>query len=275
MPIRNSSSHPNMSRGWTSLVTIVVMGLLTLALLTSGPRAWATERQSRLHQTVPTSTPSRTPTPKTTPTPTRTHTPTPGKTATPTPTLKPGQPTFTPTPTRRPDEPTPTPTRRPDEPTPTPTREPDEPTPTPSPGVTGTVVAEKLVLAQTSSSGMALPGSELAFTLQLTNPGPEELLDVRIEDVLPASLLLQDVAVYGGEVETAGNRVTITLERLVPGLTVVITVRAQVVADVALGTIIDHQPVVYYADVEQRWPLLSVALPPAELPPTGGDCPAP
>ncbi len=264
MLIRNSNSHSNKNRGWTSLVTIVVLGLVTLALLTSGPRAWATERQSRLHQTVPTRVPTHTPTPKTTPTPTRTHTPTPGKTATPTPTLKPGEPTFTPTPTRRPDEPTPTPTR-----------EPDEPTPTPSPGVTGTVVADKLVLTQTSSSGMALPGSELAFTLQLTNLGPGELLDVRIEDVLPASLLLQDVAVYGGEVETAGNRVTITLDRLASGLTVVITVRAQVAADVALGTIIDHQPVVYYADVEQRWPLLSVALPPVELPPTGGDCPAP
>ena len=141
--------------------------------------------------------------------------------------------------------------------------------------MTGTVVAERLVLAQTSSSGMALPGSELVFTLQLTNPGPEELLDVRIEDVLPVSLLLQDVAVYGGEVETAGNRVTITLDRLAPGLTVVITMRAQVAEDAALGTIIDHQPAVYYADVEQRWPLLSVALPPAELPPTGGGCPAP
>jgi len=262
MPIRNSNSHPNSSRGWTSLVTIVVLGLVTLALLTAGPRAWATERQSRLYQTVPTSGPSRTPTPETTPTPTPTWTP--DVTATPTPTLKPGEPTFTPTPTRRPGEPTPTPTR-----------EPDEPTPTPTPGVTGTVVAEKLVLAQTSSSGMALPGSELAFTLQLTNLGPEELLDVRIEDVLPASLLLQDVAVYGGEVEMVGNRVTITLERLAPGLTVVITVRAQVAADVALGVIIDHQPVVYYADIEQRWPLLSVALPPAELPPTGGGCPAP
>ena len=264
MPIRNPIFHSKKNRDWTSLVTIVVLGLLTLALLTAGPRAWATERQSRLHQTVPTSTPSRTPTPETTPTPTPMWTP--DVTATPTPTLKPGEPTFTPTPTRRPGEPTFTLT---------PTREPDEPTPTPSPGVTGTVVAEKLVLAQTSSSGMALPGSELAFTLQLTNLGPEELLDVRIEDVLPASLLLQDVAVYGGEVQTAGNRVTITLDRLAPGLTVVITVRAQVAADVALGVIIDHQPVVYYADVEQRWPLLSVALPPAELPPTGGDCPAP
>ena len=275
MPIRNPIFHSKKNRGRTNLVTIVVLGLAMLALLTSGPRAWATERQSRLHQTVPTRMPTRTPTPKTTPTPTPTWTPevtptptptwTPDVTPTPTPTLKPGEPTFTPTPTRRPDEPTPTPTR-----------EPDEPTPTPSPGVTGTVVAEKLVLTQTSSSGMALPGSELAFTLQLTNPGPGELLDVRIEDVLPASLLLQDVAVYGGEVETAGNRVTITLDRLAPGLTVVITVRAQVVADAALGTIIDHQPVVYYyADVEQRWPLLSMALPPAELPPTGGGCPAP
>jgi len=234
MPIRNPIFHSKKNRGWTSLVTIVVLGLVMLALLTSGPRAWATERQSRLHQTVPTSTPTATWTPDVTPTPT---------------------PTFTPTPTRRPDEPT--------------------PTPTPSPGVTGTVVAEKLVLAQTSSSGMALPGSELVFTLQLTHAGPEELLDVRIEDVLPASLLLQEVAVYGGEVETAGNRVTITLDRLAPGLTVVITVRAQVVADVALGTIIDHQPVVYDADVEQRWPLWSVALPPAELPPTGGGGPAP
>ena len=122
---------------------------------------------------------------------------------------------------------------------------------------------------------MTLPGSVLTFTLQLTNVGPAELLDVRIEDILPSSLVLQDVAVYLGKVETVGHRATITLDRLASGQTVVITVRVQVAADAVPGTIIDHQPVAYYAGVEQRWPLLSVALPPAELPPTGGACPAP
>ena len=98
MPIRNPIFHSKKNRGWTSLVTIVVLGLVTLALLTSGPRAWATERQSKLYQTVPTSTPTPTWTPDVTPTPTPTWTP--DVTPTPTPTLKPEEPTFTPTPTR-------------------------------------------------------------------------------------------------------------------------------------------------------------------------------
>jgi hypothetical protein len=119
---------------------------------------------------------------------------------------------------------------------------------------------------------IALPGSELAFTLQLTNPGPEELQDVRIVDNLPATLLLKDVEVYGGEAEIAGNGFTIVLDRLAPGQPVIITVRVQIAASAVASAVIDHRPVARYGGAEQPWPLLSVGLPPAELPPTGGDC---
>ena len=124
---------------------------------------------------------------------------------------------------------------------------------------------------QTSSSGLALPGSELTFTLQLTNRGSEELLDVRIVDDLPALLVLKDVAVYGAEMEIAGNQVTIILDRLAPDLPVVITVRVQVALDAKRGAVIDHQPAALYSGVEQKWPMLSIGLPPAELPATGSD----
>jgi hypothetical protein len=96
---------------------------------------------------------------------------------------------------------------------------------------------------------------------------------VRIEDVLPASLILQDVAAYGANTEIVGNRVTIGLDRLAPGLTLIITVRVQVAANATPGAVIDHEPVVTVAGVQHRWPLLSVGLPPAELPPTGGSRP--
>lgn len=282
MRIQNSSSQHKGDRGWVSLVAILALGLVALALLASGPQAWATERQDRLHQTVPTRTPTPEPTPEPTDTPTPTDTPvpptstptpTPKATATPSPTPKPG---ATATPTPAPEEPTatatPTPTLAPGQPTltPTPTGE-----PSPTPSATPTAAPLELTLNQTSSSAIALPGAELIFTLQLTNRGPQELRGVRVVDVLPSSLLLQDVAVYGGRVETVGNRATITLDRLASGLTVLITVRVRVAANAVPGTIIDHQPVVYYADGKQSWPLLSVALPPAELPPTGGPYPAP
>jgi hypothetical protein len=91
---------------------------------------------------------------------------------------------------------------------------------------------------------------------------------------LPATLLLKDVAVYGEEVEIAGNGFTVVLDRLLPGLPVIITVRVEVAADAAPGSVIDYQPVVSYGGTEQSWPLLSVGLPPAELPPTGGYSPA-
>ena len=250
MRIRNSNSRSfrhRKDRGWVSLVAILALGLMILALLTSSPRVWATTRQNRLHQTVPNWTPTPTETPRVTPTPTSTRAP--------------GEPTFTPTPTPRPGEPTATP-----EPTTAPFPPPEEPP---------AAALVELALNQTSSSESALPGTVLTFILQLTNPGPEELLDVRIEDILPSSLVLQKVAVYAGQVEIVGHRATITLDRLASGQTVVITVRVQVAADAVPGTIIDHQPVAHYAGVEQRWPLLSVALPPAELPPTGGACPAP
>ena len=269
-----------MSRTWVSLLTVVVLGLVALALLTSGPQVWATEGQSTLYQTVPTNTPTptltpdATATPTVTPTPESTSTPTvtrvPSRTPTPTrtPTLKPGEPTHTPTFTPRPGQatatPTGTPTTVPDEPTSTPTA-----TSTPTPTVTVVDTGDRLVLVQSSSSMMALPGSDLAFTLQLTNSGPEELVDVQIEDDLHASLQLQDVSVYGGDVEISGHSYTVTLDRLALGQTVIITVRTQVAASAALGTVIDHRPVAIYDNLEQHWPLLSVALPPAELPPTG------
>jgi len=289
-----STLRSKVGRGWMSLLSVVVLGLLALALLTSGPPVWATESQSWLHQTVPTNThtptltPDATATPTATSTPESTATPTVTRTPTRTPTLKPGEPTHTPTPTATstPEStatptvtrtPTRTPTLKPGEPTHTPTLTPtpvpDEPTVTPTVRSTPTAVivdtGEKLVLVQSSSSMMALPGSDLNFTLQLTNPGPEELLDVRIEDDLPASLQLQDVSVYGGQVEIAGSRFTVTLDRLALGQTVIITVRTQVAASAALGTVIDHRPVAIYASLEQHWPLLSVPLPPAGLPPTG------
>jgi len=247
-----------MSRGWVSLLTVVVLGLVALALLTSGPQVWATESQSWLHQTVPTNTSTPSQTPDATATPTATAVP--ENTATPTATLAPTR-----TPTRKPAAPTHTPTLAPIavEATATPTPLPDEPT-----ADTG----DWLVLVQSSSSSTALPGADLAFTLQLTNPGPEELLDVRVEDDLPAPLLLQDVSVNGGQVEIVGSRFTVTLDRLAPGQTVIITVLTRVASSAALGTVIDHRPVAYYANLRQWWPPLSVPLPPAELPRTGGEC---
>jgi hypothetical protein len=65
----------------------------------------------------------------------------------------------------------------------------------------------------------------------------------------------------------------LALDRLAPGLPVIITVQTRVAPDTPLGTVIDHQPKVTVAGLEQLWPLLSVGLPPAELPPTGDICP--
>jgi uncharacterized repeat protein (TIGR01451 family) len=131
------------------------------------------------------------------------------------------------------------------------------------------VAVLELVLAQTSSSSHALPGDELTFTLQLTNPGPDELRDVRIADLLPDTLVLLEVSVYGGEPQIDGNGFTVAFDRLAVGLPVIITVRTQVSPDAAWGEIIDHQPVITAQGLEQRWPLLTVPLPPNQLPATG------
>lgn len=89
---RISNLGPGRNRGWSSLAVVLTLGLVLLALLTSGPRTWATVGQDSLYSTVPTRTP--TPGPTDTPLPSPTHTPTRehtgGDEATPTPTRTPG-----------------------------------------------------------------------------------------------------------------------------------------------------------------------------------------
>ncbi|MDH7487223.1 MAG: hypothetical protein QHJ81_13215 [Anaerolineae bacterium] len=101
---RASNPEPGQSHGWGSLAVILTLGLVLLALLSSGPRTWATVGQDSLYQTVPTRTP--TPRPTDTPLPSPTYTPTPTRipeqaTATPT-SVKPSGNTPTPTPTATP-----------------------------------------------------------------------------------------------------------------------------------------------------------------------------
>ncbi len=190
--------------------------------LTDTPTNTPTNTATNTPTNTPTSTPTDTPTSTPTDTPTSTPTSTPTNTPTETPT---GTLTDTPTPTN-----TPTPTSTgtlTDTPTHTPTS-----TPTQTPTPTGTAAATVIDPAVTKfgDPAVAQVGDIITWTLEVTNNGNADALDVVVTDNMPSFVDILGVQVTPdeGQVITIVNKVvTLELGTVSPGevYTIVITTR--------------------------------------------------
>ncbi len=136
---------------------------------------------------TPTPKPEPTPTPKPEPTPNPTPVPTPAPTPTPKPNPEPTPiPTPTPTPVPTPNpvptpQPTPQPTPNP-EPVPTPI-----PVPNPDPAPRG--ADNDLSISKTDGAENATPGSELSYTIVVSNLGAVAVQGARVTDTMPPEFL--------------------------------------------------------------------------------------
>ncbi len=207
-----------------------IIGLALLGVTLAVPAAWATPDQSRPAQTVPTRTPVRTFVPTITPTEAPTLVP-----GTPEPG---GQPAATATPEA-----------------------------SPFAGATATSAPATLLLTKQADRTVVWPGVEVTFTLTLTNLGTTSARQVQIEDTLPATLLPGTIqgtaAVWDGRTLRARTPV------LAPGGRLVVTFTAQVREDAQPGGAIVNQAAATAVGASRAVAGAVLALPPAELPPTG------
>ena len=91
-------------------------------------------------------------------------------------------------------------------------------------GSTGMCRPADLALAIVAAPQPAIVGSNLVFTLTVTNAGPAEASNVTVTDPLPESVALVSAAASQGDCATAGQRVTGRLGTLAVGASAVLTI---------------------------------------------------
>jgi uncharacterized repeat protein (TIGR01451 family) len=151
-----------------------------------------------------------------------------------------------------------------------PTGSPD--TPVPSPSATPPpkpVAAAKLLLKKEVSPTAAWPGATLHYTLTLSNQGSAAALQVVILDPLPADLAPGTI-VAGANAQWEGQVLRVQAASLPPASRLVIAFTADVRANAQPGSILSNQASATANGALRATASASVALPPAELPPTGG-----
>lgn len=206
-------------------------GLLLLGVTLVVPAVWATPDQGRPAQTVPTRTPVRTFVPTIAPTEAPTLAP-----ATPVPG---GEPAMTATPEAG-----------------------------PLPAITATQMPAALLLTKQADRTVVWPGLEVAFTLTLTNQGTTSVRQIVIEDALPPALL--PGTIQGTAAAWEGQTLRARTPVLAPGGRFVVTFTARVREDVLPGGAIVNQAAATAIGGQRAVAGVVLALPPAELPPTGG-----
>lgn len=211
------------------------VGLALLGITLAVPAAWATPDQARPAQTVPTRTPVRTFVPTIAPTEAPTLAP-----ATPEPGGQPGQPAATATPEA-----------------------------SPVPGATVTQAPVTLRLTKEVDRTVVWPGLEVTFTLTLVNQGTTSARQVAIEDALPETL--QPGAIQGTAAVWDGQTLRARTPVLPPGGRFTVTFTALVREDVQPGGAILNLAAATAAGANRAVAAVVLALPPAELPPTGAN----
>jgi uncharacterized repeat protein (TIGR01451 family) len=212
---------------------LLVLGALA-GLLIAGPRAWATPEQRHAAQTVPTVTPRSSP-----------------------------RPTVRPT-----DQEPPTGTVAP------PGTEAPGGTPVPAGTVSLTVApaaqaGAALVLTKEAGLQHAWLGATIPFTLTLSNLGTASARQVVVIDVLPAELDPGPLEAGTGATWDA-RTLRLGVPVLAPGGRAVIAFTARVNGQARTGGVITNVANATAAGGLTALASMSVAMPPAELPPTGG-----
>ncbi len=249
----------------------VVAGVLILGVLSVMPSVWALPQQVPDLQTVPTLTPI--PPPATAPPPVTsepTDTPVPAEPPTETPGA--GAATATPgaiTPTATPGAGTPTASA-------TPTRLGITATPI-GPGVCWTVPtpgfepvrSQVLEFEVNSDQALVVPGQTLTLRLAVTNLGNERIGDVLICNPLDPTLQRGKPVVSQGKATFAKEGLIVEFGDLLPGDSATAQISLTIPADFPLGGVIQDQAWLFAQDQRASTGLLTWALPPVYLPPTG------
>jgi uncharacterized repeat protein (TIGR01451 family) len=228
-----------MNGGARLLGYLLVLSALA-ALLVATPSAWATPEQSQSGQmTVPTRTP---------------------KPATPPPSPATDEPEDIEQPTGQPGNP--------------PTLSPGTQVPTPAVATPATtpatpVAAARLTLKKEAAPAVVWPGATVQYTLTLTNRGTASARQIVIQDTLPDDLVPGAIA-PGPDARWEGQTLQAQALVLPPGSQLVIVYTADVRVNARPGGVISNSASAAAAGNLQAAASTSVALPPAELPPTGG-----
>ncbi len=250
----------------------VIVGLFVLGVLAVMPGAWALPDQMPDSQTVPTLTPTPTrPSGGATATNTPpgvppTDTPPPGATATSTP--LPGS-TATSTPTPGPSAtPTATSTRTAAAPA-----APGQPDPSlcwtvPTPGFVPER-ASSLRGRIESEQFLVVPGQTITQRLLVENIGAVALSDVLICNPLDPDLAPGQPTTTQGTARIEPEGLRVELGELAAGQSAQVELSLRIPADYPLGGVIESQAWLFAADQRASTELLTWALPPAYLPPTG------
>lgn len=255
----------------------VVAGMLILGLLAAIPSAWARPSQSPDFQTVPTVTPK--------PPPNATPTPEPGE---PTDTPEPSEPTDTPVPTETPGPGTPSATATPTlSVTPTSTASavpsgtrsplatvsavtaPSQCWTVPTPGFQPVPAVASIDFKAITGQPLAVPGQTVKLQLAVTNKGTATLKNVLVCNPLDPALTRGQPKASQGQVQLDAKGLIATLGDLPAGKTATVDVDLTVPATQPLGGVIENQAWLFSNGQAASTNLLTWALPPAWLPPTG------
>lgn len=253
----HSSSRPAARRLLPWMVVITVLGI---ALLAAMPGAWALPSQSPDFQTVPTLTP--------TPRPGATNTPRPGG---PTNTPVPGQPTDTPAPGQATNTPAAGATPSVTTTLPAGSAAPVLPAncwTVPTPGFSTQSVAG-LNIAVQSEQFLVVPGQQVTLRYVIANESDTDLNDLLLCAPLEPFLTRGDVSASDGETQLVADGFTLELAQLAAGESAQVEVQLTIPADAPLGSVIENQAWLFAEGIQASSDLLTWALPPAYLPPTG------
>lgn len=152
-------------------------------------------------------------------------------------------------------------------PTEAPTLAPTTPEPGGQPGATATEAPAALLLTKQADRTVVWPGLEVTFTLTLTNRGATSVRQVLIEDALPSELL--PGTIQGAAAAWEGRTLRARTPVLPPGGRFTVTFTARVREDVQPGGAILNLAAATAAGANRAVAAVVLALPPAELPPTG------
>ncbi len=247
-----------------------IAGLVILGALAIMPGAWALPEHVPDFQTVPTLTPTptrpgagptATPAPPTdTPAPPATPTPPPNATATPTP--PPGA-TATPTATA---------TRPATAPLPAIPAQPASCWTVPTPGFAPPRVAS-LVWTASSDQSLVVPGQTISQRFTVRNAGDATVIDALICNPLNPALIPGQPRASQGRARLEPQGLVVELGELAPGQSAQVELSLRIPDDFPLGGVIESQAWLFADGRRASTDLLTWALPPAFLPPTGDACP--
>lgn len=263
------TSDPSPKPGRASerrILSWIVAGAIVLGLLAMMPGVWALPEQAPDFQTLPTLTP--TPTPRgATATPTRpapNPTDTPAPSATPADTPGPGTPTATPTASVV-NTPSPTPTRAA---TVVLSAGPSVCWTSPTPGFEP-VSLDDLEFEATSDQGLVVPGQTITLRLDVTNLGTTSAEDLIICNPLDPALLRGKAMASQGKATLVPEGLIVELGDLPAGQSATAELTVTIPVNFPLGGVIEDQAWLYATGQQASTSLLTWALPPAYLPPTG------